>query len=53
MAMKPTAAETAQLQALLHRGFQALTHGQVQQAGEYCRQALSLQPDAALALAPA
>jgi cytochrome c-type biogenesis protein CcmH/NrfG len=45
MAMKPTAAKTAQLQALLRSGFQALTRGQTQQAGEYCRQALGMQPD--------
>src|SRR5210317_1822413 len=45
MVMKPTAARAAQLQTLLRRGFQALTRGQIQQAGEFCRQALSLQPD--------
>lgn len=45
MAMKPTAAKAAQLQALLRQGFQALTRGQVQQAADFCRQALSMQPD--------
>jgi cytochrome c-type biogenesis protein CcmH/NrfG len=45
MVMKPTAAKTAQLQALLHKGFQALTRGQVQEAGDCCRQALGMQPD--------
>ena len=43
--MKPTAATTAELQSLLQKGFQALTRGQVHQAGEYCRQVLGLQPD--------
>ena len=45
MAMKPTAAKAAQLQALLRQGFQALNRGQVQQAGDYCRQVLRMQPD--------
>lgn len=45
MTTKPNAAKTAQLQALLHKGFQALTLGQVHVASDYCRQALSLQPD--------
>ena len=45
MAMKPTAAKSAQLQALLRQGFEALSRGQVQQAGDLCRQVLGMQPD--------
>lgn len=33
------------LQALLQRGFDALSRGRVEQAGECCRQALQIQPD--------
>jgi tetratricopeptide (TPR) repeat protein len=45
MVMKPNAAKTAQLQNLLRQGFQALSRGQVQQAGDCCRQILEIQPD--------
>ena len=47
MTTKPGVAKAAQLQALLRQGFQALTRGQVQQASDFCRQALSMQPDLA------
>ena len=43
--MKPSAAKTAQLQALIRQGFQALNRGQVQRASDYCRQILGIQPD--------
>ena len=43
--MNPNAATTAQLQTLLRQGFQALNRGQVQQASDYCRQVLGIQPD--------
>jgi hypothetical protein len=45
MVMKPDAAKTAQLQSLLRQGFQALNRGKVQQASDYCRQILGIQPD--------
>jgi len=45
MGMKPNAAKTAQLQTLLRQGFEALNRGQVQQAGDCCRQVLGIQPD--------
>jgi cytochrome c-type biogenesis protein CcmH/NrfG len=45
MVMKPDAAKTARLQSLLQQGFQALTRGQVQQASDFCRQVLGIQPD--------
>ncbi|NNF49216.1 MAG: tetratricopeptide repeat protein, partial [Woeseiaceae bacterium] len=34
-----------QLQALLRRGFDALSRGQIERAGDCCRQALQMQPD--------
>ena len=34
-----------ELQALLQRGFEALSRGQVAQAGDCCRQVLQMQPD--------
>ena len=37
--------QPGQLRDLLRRGFQALTQGQISQAGEFCRQALQLKPD--------
>ena len=43
--MNPNATKTAQLQTLLRQGFQALNRGQVQQASDYCRQVLGIQPD--------
>ena len=45
MVMKPNAARTAQLQSLLRQGFEALNRGQVEQAGDCCRQVLGIQPD--------
>jgi cytochrome c-type biogenesis protein CcmH/NrfG len=45
MVMKPNAARTAQLQSLLRQGFEALNRGQVEQAGDCCRQVLEIQPD--------
>ena len=45
MVMNPNATTTAQLQTLLRQGFQALNRGQVQQASDYCRQVLGIQPD--------
>ncbi len=43
--MKPNAAKSAQLQTLLRQGFEALNRKQVQQASDYCRQILGIQPD--------
>jgi Tfp pilus assembly protein PilF len=34
-----------QLQALMKRGFQALSAGRIEQAGECCQEALQIQPD--------
>ncbi|MFK7730265.1 MAG: sulfotransferase [Pseudomonadales bacterium] len=43
--MNPSQPERERLQAILQQGFHALTHNDLKQAGECCRQALAIKPD--------
>ena len=45
MVMKSAKPSIGKLQSLLQQGFDALSRGQVEQAGECCRQVLQLKPD--------
>ena len=45
MVMKSANPPIEKLQSLLQQGFDALSRGQVQQAGDCCRQVLQLKPD--------
>ena len=45
MVMKSATVTTAELQAILKRGFSALTQGRIQEASDCCRMALQAKPD--------
>ena len=45
MSEQPSPEQAKQLQALMHRGFQALSRGRLEEAGQCCQDALKIKPD--------
>ena len=45
MSSQPSPEQAKQLQDLMHRGFQALSRGKLEEAGKCCQEALQIKPD--------